>query len=463
MRCAFLLSGLLAIGLTQVSAEPINIGSRLELFVDQYVVDRLTGGVQLYVHRPKPQEVVLVTGEPWEGNTSAYYSIFQDGDRFRMYYRGSDFNQQKKEETHREVTCYAESRDGIHWTKPKLGIFEFNRSKENNIVLDGMGTHCFVAFKDKNPNAPKEGRYKGISYGRRDKERGLWVYQSPDGINWSLIRDYPVITEGAFDSQNLAFFDPQIGLYREYHRIFIGGVRAIMTGTSSDFVNWTDPVLLEYPGVLSEHLYTNAVLAYERAPHILLGFPTRYLPEEGSRVEPVLMASRDGGTFRRWPKALIPEDAPEDRDGNRSNYMAWGILELPGKPGELSMYASEAYYEGPDSRLRRFSYRRDGFVSARGGSEGGTLITKAVAFSGKQLDLNFATRPGGSIRVALRTERGREIKGYTLEDCQPLRGDSLEQTVVWKGKQGVDTSPRSGVKIQFEIKNADLYSFRFSQ
>ena len=26
---------------------------------------------------------------PWEGNATAYHSIFKDGDRYRMYYHGS--------------------------------------------------------------------------------------------------------------------------------------------------------------------------------------------------------------------------------------------------------------------------------------------------------------------------------------------------------------------------------------
>ncbi len=157
---------ILVIGLTALAAEPINIGSRLELFVDHHVVDRTTGDLELYVHRPQPQEVVLVTGKPWEGNTSAYYTLFQDGDRYRMYYRGSNFDQAAKKATHDEVTCYAESRDGIHWTRPDLGLYEFDGSKKNNIVWDGIGTHCFVVFKDGNPKAPPEARYKAISRGR---------------------------------------------------------------------------------------------------------------------------------------------------------------------------------------------------------------------------------------------------------------------------------------------------------
>lgn len=50
------------------------------------------------------------------------------------------------------------------------------------------------------------------------------------------------------------------------------------------------------------------------------------------------------------------------RFGNRSNYVAWGGLSLPGQDRELSVYGTEAYYVGPASRLRRFVYRTDGFV-----------------------------------------------------------------------------------------------------
>ena len=32
---------------------------------------------------------------------------------------------------------YAESEDGIHWEKPKLGIIDVGGSKQNNVVFDG--------------------------------------------------------------------------------------------------------------------------------------------------------------------------------------------------------------------------------------------------------------------------------------------------------------------------------------
>ncbi len=232
----------LILGLPLIAAEPIQLGkygTQRELFVDNHLIGKLTGDVKQHLHRPEPKEVILTTEKPWEGNTCAYYTIFRDGNRFRMYYRGSHYDTKTKKAAHREVTCYAESKDGIHWTKPNLGLFEFNGSKENNIIWDGIGTHCFAAFKDANPKCPPEARYKGIARGRPRGKKGLYVFQSPDGIHWKLMHSEPVITEGAFDSQNLAFWDTHTQQYRDYHRSFINVTRAIMTGTSMEFIHCT--------------------------------------------------------------------------------------------------------------------------------------------------------------------------------------------------------------------------------
>ncbi len=444
------------------AAEAVDLGGRLELFVDDFLIESLSGDAKSHMHRPEAREVVLTTDQPWEGNTCAYYTILRDGDLYRMYYRGSHYNTETKKATHPEVTCYAESRDGVHWEKPNLGLFEFNGSKQNNIVWDGIGTHCFVVFKDDNPACPPEARYKGISRGRPRGKKGLYLFQSPDGIHWKLIQDKPAITEGAFDSQNLAFWDPQAGVYREYHRTFTNGVRSIMTGTSPDYVNWSKPVLLEYGDAPHEHLYTNAVRLYERAPHIFLGFPTRYLPNEGQRVEPVLMTSRDGLHFKRWSEPLIPEDAPEDRKGNRSNYMTWGMVQLPGNDREYSVYATEAYYTGPDTRVRRFVYRVDGFVSVRA-EEGGELLTKPLTFSGKSLRVNYTTSGTGRLRVELQDAAGKAIEGYALDDSKPLRGDAVSQAVGWKNGTDVSTLAGKPIRVRFVLEGGDLYSMTFGE
>lgn len=451
-----------SLSLNGIAVEPIDIGSRLELFVDDYLIDQLEGDVSLELRRPQPNEVVLVTDEPWEGNTCAYYTIFQDGDIYRMYYRGSHFDTETQQATHREVTCYAESEDGIHWTKPDLGLFEWEGSRDNNIVWDGIGCHNFAPFKDANPDCPPDERYKALGRENRPGRpvRRLFAFKSADGIHWSLLSEEPVITEGAFDSQNLAFWDTIREEYREYHRTFRDGVRDIQTSTTDDFAQWPEPEFLQYPGAPKQHLYTNAIQPYFRAPHIFIGFPTRYLPDEGQRVEPILMTSRDGVTFHRWNDPVIPESAPEDRAGNRSNYMAWGMVQTPGRLSEISVYATEAYYQGPDTRLRRFTYQTDAFVALRFGEEGGQCATRPIQFSGATLELSLMTPPFGSLHVALLSEDGNPIPGYEQDTTSPFMGGSIQHKIHWRAGS-LEALAGTPIRVQFEGAKTEIYGFRF--
>ena len=438
------------------ATSPLALGSRRELFVDDYLVDQ-AANLEWKMHQPKPREVVIVCDAPWEGNTSAYFTLFADEDRYRMYYRGSHFDVVAGQRARPEVACYAESRDGIQWEKPSLGIFEFEGSKENNIILMGEGTHNFTPFKDTNPACTEDARYKALA----GNSRGLKAYKSPDGIHWSLMRDEPVITDGNFDSQNLAFWHPEQKRYLDYHRKGRNRVRDIMVASSEDFLHWSQPEFLEYGDAPAEHLYTNAILVYPRAPQLFLGFPTRFQPAT-QQVEPILMSSRDGKHFRRWSEPLIPITAPEDRDGNRSNYMAWGLLSLPGDDRELSVYAKEAYYEGPGSRIRRFTFRTDGFVSYHAGPDSGELLTKPLTFNGKRLSLNYEIAAEGNLRVELQDAGGRALPGRALAECDPLKGAELDQVVTWQGQSDVSSWEGESVRLRLVFQQADLYSLRFA-
>ena len=102
--CTLFATALLLVPALLAAAEPLDIGSRLELFVDDYLLDDISGGAKLQLQHPKPQEVSLVTNKPWEGNTSAYYTVFRDGDIYRMYYRGSHWDTEAKRATHSETS-----------------------------------------------------------------------------------------------------------------------------------------------------------------------------------------------------------------------------------------------------------------------------------------------------------------------------------------------------------------------
>ena len=460
------------------SSEPIDLGSRLEPLVDRFLIQSLSGDARLQLHQPQRREVVLVHDVPWEGNLTAHHTLFRDGDRYRMYYGGRHY--QPGQKVRHVLVCYAESRDGIHWTRPNLGQFEYEGSRANNIVwmddpwADSEQRNPMAVFKDSNPAAAPDARYKSIARG----DDGVYALKSPDGIHWSLLAQEPVIPKGdmGLDSQNLAFWDGLRGRYVCYlrsGRTHPTGqrVRDVKTAVSHDFLTWTEPVFLEYPGAPVEHLYTNQIRPYARAPHIYLGFPKRFVPERNQDREfsgvsdGVFMSSRDGVRFHRWGEAVVRPGLQPERWMTRNNMIGWGILSLPssvaGEPDELSIYVTESYYSGPASRLRRYTYRLDGFVSLRAPLAGGGMTTRLIRFSGSRLVLNCSTSAAGSIRVEIQDEAGRPIPGYSLQDSREIFGDSVEQAVSWKRANELSSLSGTTVRLRFLLKDADLYAIRF--
>ncbi len=509
--CAlFLLVHLWSAQVGAQSQELLELGSRRELFVDDFVIERLGGQAERRMQSPQPQGVVITHDAPWEGSGCGYHSIFQDGDRYRMYYKAwhLDVSSGKlKSDAHPLYLCYAESSDGIAWKKPALGLVEFNGSKDNNIVMApgqfaGLAAdpgHAAV-FRDTNPQAPQAARYKAIV--RSSKPHGLLAFQSPDGLRWSPMSNEPAIRDGAFDSQNLAFWDPARGEYRAYWRYFTAGVvndqawkpsghRAIRTARSTDFIHWQDQQDLTYGNIPSEQLYTNQIKPYHRAPHILVGFPTRYvdrgwsesmrqLPELEHRqarsdasqrygtalTEGLLMSSRDGRKFDRWKEAFLrPGIQRAGKWHYGDQYIAWHLVEttsaLDGAPNEISIYATESYWTGNSSLLRRYTLRLDGFVSVRAPMAGGELLTKPFTFSGTQLKINFSTSAAGSVRVELQTADGRSIPGFGLQDCEELFGDDLDRLVTWKSNPDLKSLQGQPVRMKVALQDADLFAFQF--
>ena len=475
----------------------VDIGNRRELFVDRHLVATLEGEARQILHHPIPREVVLVSDRPWEGNGLNYVTVFQDGGLYKMYYRGGDYDRGVTS-LHEQVYCLATSRDGIRWNRPSLGLVEFGGSMDNNILLTekdealGYICHNFSPFLDSNPAAPKSERYKAVGGGP------LFALVSADGVHWRKATDKPIITEGAFDSQNLAFWDSIRGEYRAYHRQFRNG-RDIMTETSARFSSgWTKPVFLEYAPERGGELYTNQITPYKRAPHIFIGFPTRYedrglnpatrhLPQwdyrqlrskgslrEGTAVtEGLFMSSRDGAHFHVFQEAFIrPGLRTKDSWFYGDNYQNNGLVVTRSTlaedaPDELSMYLTEATLQnGKPAKLRRYTIRMDGFVSINAPMKGGRVTTKPIWFSGSRLSLNFSSSARGGVRVGLADLQGKPLPGYSLDDCPWIYGDSLDRVVEWAQSGEITNSvghiAGQSVKLIFELKDADLYSYKFN-
>jgi len=190
----------------------ITIGNRREVFWDEALVNTAETTAVLTLHPPQPREIVLLHDAPWEGDGCDYHCILKDGDLYRLYYLA--WKNAKPE----IVVAYAESRDGLQWVKPSLGLCEYAGSKDNNIILDRQTAQFdnFSVFKDPRPECPVAERYKGVGVDGQDKY--LWCFTSADGIRFQ--KAWQMTNRGAFDSLNIAFWDRPHGEYRCYLRDF---------------------------------------------------------------------------------------------------------------------------------------------------------------------------------------------------------------------------------------------------
>lgn len=479
---------LLIAGICQAQTEVPDLGSRLELFVDHFLIERMDG-TRLRLHSPRRAGVALRFDKPWEGAFVGYVTVLKDGDRYRMYYRG--LPRAGADGTALESTCYAESPDGIHWTKPELGLFEIDGSRANNVVLKGHhpASHNFSPFLDQRPGTRPEVRFKALGGGAK----GLVPFGSADGIRWRPLSEKPVLTDGAFDSQNVAFWSTIENCYVCYFRTW-DSKRSVSRATSTDFLHWSKSTPMSYGGTPREHLYTNQTHPYFRAPHIYLGIAARFMPgrrvltpaqAKAIQVDPryagdcsdaVLLSTRGATVYDRTFMEAILRPGPGHQNWvSRTNYPALGILPLG---DQLAIYVQKNYGQ-PTAHLDRYTLRTDGFVSVHGPYAGGELLTRRFRFqklsaaevhrrrqqhpSGalQQLILNFATSAAGSLRVEIQDADDIPIDGFRLADSLESVGDEIAAGARWRGGRDVSQIGGKIVRLRFVLKDADLYSLRF--
>jgi len=309
----------------------------------------------------------------------------------------------------------------------------------------------------------------------------------------------PVFTKGAFDTQNIAFWSEAEKKYVLYYRVFsesgFKGTRLINRAVSDDFLHWNDEGTISFPeGEGPQPLaqfYVNQVKPYERAPHLYLGFPARYvdhgvtastplLPEWNLRekrmtisprygtaiTDSIFITSRDGRHFRQSNDVFLqPGLRTRHNWSYGDNYLAWHVVETAStkddSPRELSLYATESYFTGRQSRLRRYSLRIDGFSSIHAKLSQGEFKTKPITFSGKELSLNVATSAAGWVQVEIQSPDGQPVPGYSVADCDLVYGDSLDRRVSWKGNTRVENLIGRPVVLRFVMRESDVYSLKF--
>jgi hypothetical protein len=462
------------------SSGPESIGTRRELFVDRELIDSMRD-LELRLATPVDAGPALQLDRPWERSFSNYTTILQDREKYRLYYRGTPV---AKDGGSNEVTCYAESKDGIQWSRPDLGLFEIEGDKKNNVILanDPPFSHNFTPFIDARPGVPVEERFKALA---GYSKTGLIGFISADGVHWKKLPGDPALPppkEFALDSQNIAFWSAHekqyVLFYRTWKKIGKINYRWTSRAISTDFRHFEPAGEMDFGDAPPQHLYTNQTSAYFRAPHIYIGICARFMPgrqvlteqqAQAIQVNPnyfkdcsdaVLISSRGGNHYTRtFLEAFLRPGIGMENWVSRSNYPSLNLMQTG--PATMSFLVNRNYGQ-PTAYLRRYELRLDGFASAHAGFGGGELVTKSVVFGGSQLELNYSTSAAGSIRVELQDASGTPMAGFSLSDSHELIGDEIGRIYDWKGVRDLSAYRGKPVRLRFQLKDADLFSYRFA-
>lgn len=412
---------------------------------------------------------------PWETDISHMYPnvVFdQEKGRYQMWYYT-----RRKSEWARDITlgrahpgsdplagggtsiCYAESQDGITWTKPELNVVYY-RGKPTNIVLDD--THGVGVFRDSHDQDPRR-RYKafGSRHGGPPNDN-IWVAFSADGINWS---NRTHVGNARGDTHNNAFWAPTLGKYvgitREYpvppgeHRNSGKGIRTVLRMESEDFLDWSKPVEV-LRGPRKAQTYSMPVFRYAG---LYLGLPAIYHLGGDHRVRTELTWSADTQVWHRTDKGaqLIPLSE------NEGAY-DWGCIYAAATPVVLKDEI-RIYYSGQPRRhgwnpghwclatLRPHGWAgyepKDKVASA-------LITTHPVACSGKKLRLT-ADAKHGLVRVTVLDADGKRVSR-----SKPIAGDVTNEPVTLLGDADLKTFCDKMVRLEFEVTRGKLYAFSFS-
>ncbi|MBQ8447371.1 MAG: hypothetical protein IJX27_00385 [Clostridia bacterium] len=478
--------------------------SRRYLCWDENLIEN-NSGARVCAHRPEKKNLALICDSEWEGPHNGYASIVGFGETYRMYYRACTMRQKADGSLQyaKGVICMAESRDGgITFKKPNIGKYEYNGTKNNNIIFDREGEiDNFSVFYDENPACPKEEKFKALSEINLGHERGgtkLIYYASENGIDFREMRYLDVA--GTFDSFNVTFWDAETGKYFLYYRAFHGkngedklswrgvkkdDIRDIRVATSADFLHWEVHGRITFAQGQEDYpLYTNQITKYRRAASTFIGFPVRYIDRcddaESFRFMPladrrgkitehfgregtaltdcVIMTSQDGLEFDRRDEAFMTPGMENRNNWWYGNcYTVYGLCETEaeeeGAPKEISFYMGENY-RIKNVNFRRYTVRLDGFFSWQAPYSDAEVLTKPLALSGEEMSLNFSTSAVGGIKIYICDVNGEELEGY---ESYTVFGNSVERPVEFA--KPLAALAGETVRLKFKMKDAEIYSF----
>ena len=414
-------------------------------------------------------------------------------------------------ETQRRLT-YLESKDGVHWYRPKLTFNRWPGYDSTNIILDlnSGGTAVYASvlvdpknkewpyemFVIRNPSLGPDPNHVGNLPAPSPEKRGTYKYISHDGKDWKLVAG-PLHPLGKGGDVSYVYRQPD-GSYVSYFKNYSlkegdriipydnnsqQMVRRIGRSTSPDGDKWTDPVTVLGRDWRDPGYAQFMELCPLQVEGGYFGMATYYNASDKT-ISLEMAASRDGINWWRPSRRISLPNPPL---GDYGGGMMWQMHSPIVEKGKMFIYYAGAqglHGEVYDSRvtprlevgnesvagiptptlpfnsaLCRASWQFDrlwALVPSAGGPTLGQAVTRIETPKGGKLAVNVLVKKGGEFRAELEDKFGNPIAGFTAKDCRPVIGDHHQILLNWKGGQ---KAPATAARIRFVLKNAFLYGY----
>lgn len=481
------------------------------LFLDDGDVLYRSGTKRVLVPLKARAENPILKGheKPWE-TAIAWTSVYRNptNGHYQLWYQAFA-GDAAHDKTRRCTVCYAESEDGIHFTRPNLGLYDFNGVAENNIVLlanggrsDRYGVSVVVDEKERNASRRYKMAYFDFTRDGGKELPGLNVAFSPDGIHWTKYPHGPLSrasygdygeavpfaneTNGASLAWPLSmadaldvFWDAPRQVFAIYGKMWIDGPdggmhwkHAMGRIQSADFVHWSKPQLILTPDDLDAPLvefHTSPVFLYE--DYYISPLQILNRAKNGGVVDIEFAVSRDGF---QWQRPFRNSFWLQRSEGHKFDSGSLFVSAQPVTVGDEMRFYYGAYSQGATggddyslaSGIGVATMTRDRFVGIEPVAVSdqptlkkplhnvGQVTLKALDLSRVDgIELN-ADAKGGEVRVELLDEDGKRLRGFTADDAVAITGDSLRHRVMWKSKQRL---PAQRCLIRVHLEKATLF------
>jgi len=458
--------------------------------------------LRLEMHQPRkhPENPVLPHGkarEPDESRAQFYGSIIRDGGKFRMWYIAID-NQAlawlPKQAYRGCRVAYAESDDGIHWIKPKLGLVEHRGSRKNNLVLidppDVTGLTLVLLHEPDDPDPGQ--RFKMIHQIRWAEAPSFgWTTSVPlfskDGFRWKLQtrgapKNYAISTEHMPLPPE---HTEQSGLYKWQGMYYLTGQqlspwayladgrdcgRVMTTFHSADFVNWSSAKTLAYvrdgyvPKPQGQGKETHSPASVWNRGNVLLGLHGQWegSPNVSERRMPLgLLISNDGHHFREPVPDFVFVPYGEDGEWDQRGLISGQAFEHVGDETYI-WYGTWDLSAGSNHKARGavglLTMRLDGFgsLSLKDPAGPAQFVTCTLAGAGRLVINADGISPDARVRVELVDDQEQPLPAYAGKNAAVVTEPGVRMQVRWPRSDSVQPGDHPfRVRVNFEGPKRD--------